>query len=178
MAFASDTVHGLSADVYFDGTQQRVFGDVVISVAKETLPLTANDEGNVNPVDVLRRGENVTVTVPFSDVSSKAVLSGIVFPFASGITGTGPTSGQTDVVLPKAQPGDSFRSIAKELRLVLRDGSATWIFPLAAATEVADLTLSEENQAVYAVTFATYRTTISGVETPFRIVSGSVVSGP
>lgn len=178
MAFASDTVHGLSADVYFDGTQRRIFGDVVISVDKQNLLLTANDEGNVNPVDVLRRGENVTVTVPFSDVSGKATLSGIVFPFASGITGSGPTSGQTDIVLPKAQPGDSFLGIAKELRLVMRDGSGTWIFPKAAATAVAELTLSEENQAAYAVTFSTYRVTISGVETPFRFVSGSVVTGP
>lgn len=173
-SFASNTVHGLSADVYFDSTAARVFGDIVISVAQENLPLTANDEGNVNPVEVLRRGEVVTVTVPLADATGLGVISGIVFPFSSTTAGA---SG-TEVLLPKAAPGDSVLAKGKELRLVSRDGSATWIFPKATVTDIADLALSEENQMVQAVTFTCFRTTVSGVETPFRIISGSVVTGP
>lgn len=178
--FATDTVHGLSADVYFgttplvpSGAQLRVFGDVLISTTVVSLDLTANDEGNVNPVAVLRRGDTHRITVPVSDASKLAILSGVVFPFATSVSGI---SG-TEVILPKAQPGDNFLNKAKQLRLVLRDGSATFIYPKAVVTEVQDLTLSEENQMAYAVTFTAFRTTISGVETPFKIISGSVVSG-
>jgi hypothetical protein len=174
MPFASDTVHGLSADVYYNAVQQRVFGDIVISSTIESLPLTANDEGNVNPVDVLRRGENVMVTVPFADASSIAAISGVYQPFSLARA----TTSGTEVVLPKAAAGDSFVDEAQELRLVLRDGSATWIFPAAVATDVADLTLSEENQMVQAITFQCFRSTVSGIETPFRILSGAVITGP
>jgi hypothetical protein len=174
MPFASDTVHGLSADVYYNSVQERVFGDVIISTALETLPLTANDEGNVNPVEVLRRGETVLVTVPFSDAFGLALISGVVQPFSTTVSGV---SG-VEVLLPKAAPGDSFVTEAKELRLVARDGSVTWIFPSAAVTEIADLTLSEESQVVQAVTFTCFRSTVSGVETPFRIISGSIITGP
>lgn len=172
--FASDTVHGLSADVYVGGTAQRVFGDIVVSVANEILNLTANDEGNANPVDVLRRGETVTVTCPLADATGLGTISGVVLPFATSVSGD---SG-VEVLLPKAAPGDSFLDQAVELRLVLRDGSATYIFPKAAVTEVQDLTMSEENQMVQGVVFTCYRTTVSGVETPLRVISGSVVTGP
>lgn len=174
MAFASDTVHGLSADVYYDSVPQRVFGDVVIGNTVESLPLTANDEGNVNPVDVLRRGDTVFVTVPFADAFGLGLISGVVQPFASTVSGL---SG-VEVLLPKAAPGDSFLDQAKELRLVSRDGAVTWIFPAAVVTEIADLALSEESQVVQAVTFTCFRTTVSGVETPFRIISGSIITGP
>ena len=174
MAFATNTVHGLSADVYFNSIQARVFGDVVISVAQENLPLTANDEGNVNPVEVLRRGETVSVTVPLADAAGLPTISGIVFPFS---TAAASASG-TMVLLPKAAPGDSVLAKGQELRLVSRDGTVTWIFPKATVTEIADLALSEENQMVQAVTFTCFRTTVSGVETPFKIISGSVVTGP
>lgn len=174
MAFATDTVHGLSADVYYKSTQHRVFGDIVVAVGNEILDLTANDEGNVNPVDTLRRGDRVQVTVPLSDATKLAVISGVVLPFATSVSGD---SG-VEVLLPKAVPGDSFQSKAGELRLVLRDGSATYIFPSAVVTEVQDLTMSEENQMVQGVVFTCYRTTVSGVETPVRVISGTVVTGP
>jgi hypothetical protein len=174
MPFASDTVHGLSADVYYNSVQQRVFGDVVIGTTLETLPLTANDEGNVNPVEVLRRGETVFVTVPFSDALGLALISGVIQPFSTTVSGV---SG-VEILLPKAAPGDSFLDEAQELRLVSRDGAATWIFPKAVVTEIADLALSEENQMVQAVTFTCFRDTVSGVETPFRIISGSIITGP
>lgn len=172
-SFASDTVHGLSADVYYNSVARRAFGDVVISTSIEVLPLTANDEGNVDPVDVLRRGDITTVTVPLADATGLGTISGIVHPFATSVSGV---SG-TEVLLPKAAAGDAYLAKAQELRLVTRDGSATWIFPKAVVTEVADLALSEENQMVQAVTFSCFRTTISGVETPFKIISGSVVTG-
>ncbi len=172
--FPTDTVHGLSCDVYFNSVAQRVFGDVVISTELAILELTANDEGNINPVDVLRRGDVTKVTVPLADSTGLATISGIVHPFASSLTGA---SG-VEVSLPKAAPGDSYLAKAKELRLVLRDGSATYIAAKAVVTEVADLNLSEENQMVQAVTFTLFRTVISGVETPFRVISGSVITGP
>ncbi len=173
-AFNSDTVHGLSADVYYNSVPLRVMGDIQFSVTKETLDLTANDEGNVNPVDVLRRGDVTNITVPVSDTLGLATISGVLFPFASTVSGV---SGM-EVLLPKAAPGDSFLTVAKELRLVLRDGSATIIAPKAAAVELADLALSEENQQVWAATFRCFRTLVSGVETPWRIISGSVITGP
>lgn len=173
-SFSSDTVHGLSADVYYNSVPLRVFGDVVFSVTKETLDLTANDEGNINPVDVLRRGDVTTITVPVSDTTGLPTISGVLFPFATSVTGA---SGD-EVLLPKAAPGDSFLAQAQELRLVLRDGSATIIAPKAAATALADLSLSEENQQAWAATFSCFRTTVSGVETPWRILSGSVITGP
>jgi hypothetical protein len=173
MAFATDTVHGLSADVYFGGTQVRVFGDVVWSTTLENLDLTANDEGNVNPVDTLRRGDTTMFTIPVSDSTGLPTLSGVIYPFATSQDGV---SG-TVVLLPKAVPGDSFRANAKELRIVARDGSMTLIAEKAAPVELGDVVLSEENQMVTPVTFQLYRTTISGVETPYRIYSGSVVSG-
>lgn len=174
MAFASDTVHGLSADVYYNSVQRRVFGDVIVSIGQEILDLTANDEGNVEPVDVLRRGDRVRVTVPLADATGLATVSGVVLPFSSTVSGD---SG-IEVLLPKAAPGDSFLDEALELRLVARDGSATFIFPKAVVTEVADLTLSEENQMVQGVTFTCFRDTVSGVETPVRMISGAVVTGP
>jgi len=173
MAFQTDTVHGLSCDVYIASGQHRVFGDVVIATALQVLPLTANDEGNVNPVQVLRRGETVTVTVPFANAMNLALMSGVVHPFATSVSGV---SG-IEVLLPKAQPGDDYLSEAQELRLVARDGSATWIFPKAVATEIGDLVMSEENQMVQPVTFTCFRVTISGVESPFKLISGTVISG-
>jgi hypothetical protein len=101
------------------------------------------------------------------------VISGIVHPFSSTVSGV---SG-TEVLLPKAAPGDGYLAKALELRLVTRDGSATWIFPKAVVTAIVDLTLSEENQMVQGVTFTCFRTTISGVESPFKIISGSVPTG-
>lgn len=177
--FPSDTVHGLSADVYYNFTAIRVFGDISVTVANTTLPLTANDEGNINPVNVLRRGDVSTVTVPIAETQNLATLSGVVFPFASSVlslgagSGLSGASGQSEVLLPKAQPGDDFLAKAQELRLVLRDGSATWVFPQAVATELGELTLSEENQQVFPTTFTCFRSTFSGVETPYRIISGS-----
>lgn len=176
--FATNTVHGLSADVYFNAsgaspTQLRVFGDIVLGMALEALNLTANDEGNVNPVEVLRRGETVTVVVPLSDATARSIVSGVVLPFSSNVSGvSGFWTG-----LPKAAPGDSFLNKAQELRLVTRDGSATWIFPKAVVTAIEDLTMSEENQMVQGVTFTCFRALISGMETPFLLYSGSVVSG-
>jgi len=172
-SFNSNTVHGLSADVYVSSGAVRVFGDVVLATALEKLDLTANDEGNVNPVQVLRRGETVTVTVPLADATGLATISGIVHPFATSVSGV---SG-VEVLLPKAQPGDDYLSEAQELRLVLRDGSATYIFPKAVVTEIGDLVMSEENQMVQPVTFTCFRVSISGVESPFKIISGTVVSG-
>lgn len=176
-SFPSDSVHGLSADVYFgptnSGVARRVFGDVQLAVALQKLDLTANDEGNVNPVQVLRRGEVVTVTCPFADATGFALITGVVQPFSTTVTGV---SG-LEIILPKAQPGDDFLSEAQELRLVLRDGSATWIFPKAVVTEIGDLVMSEENQMVQPCTFTCFRVSISGSESPFKIISGSVVSG-
>lgn len=174
MPFGTDTVHGLSADVYFDSNPVRVMGDVVVSLGQEILDLTANDEGQVEPVDTLRRGDRMRVTVPISDALGLATVSGVVLPFATAINGA---SG-VEVLFPKAVPGDSFLDKAKELRLVTRNGAATYIFPKAVAVEVADLTLSETAQAVQAVTFACFRDTVSGIETPVRMLSGSVVTGP
>jgi hypothetical protein len=76
-------------------------------------------------------------------------------------------------VLPKAAPGDNFRTVAKELVLVTRDGTATWTFPLAAVVELEELTMAEDEQTAWTATFQAYRTTISGVETPFYVQSGS-----
>lgn len=173
-SFASDTVHGLSADVYYNSVALRVFGDIEFAVSQETLQLTANDEGNVNPVDELRRGDVTTITVPISDTFGLPTLSGVTFPFATSVTGD---SG-AEVLLPKAAPGDSFLAKAKELRLVLRDGSATIICAKAAPVALESVTLAEESQQAWALTFTCYRTTVSGVETPWRILSGSVVTGP
>lgn len=172
--FATDTVHGLSADVYYDSVAVRTAGDVTISITPEVLELTANDEGMFNPVNVLRRGETVTVGVPLSDVTGLTTISGIALPFSSNVTGA---SG-VEVLLPKSVPGDDYLSKAKELRLVARDGSATFIFPLAVVAELDDLALSEENQAVWGATFRCFNSTVSGVETPLRVISGSVITGP
>lgn len=174
VSFPSDTVHGLSADVYFDSVARRSFGDVVLSTELSILELTANDEGNINPVEVLRRGDVTRVTVPLADATGLSTISGVVQPFATVVSGA---SGD-EIVVPKAAPGDSYLSKAKELRLVLRDGSATVIAPKAVVTAIEDLTLSEENQMVQGVTFTLFRSTISGVESPYRIVSGSHVTGP
>jgi hypothetical protein len=172
-SFATDTVHGLSADVYFNSIAQRVFGDIVWSTTLEILDLTANDEGNVNPVDTLRRGDVTRITVPLSDSTGLGTLSGTIYPFATSTAGV---SG-TVVLLPKAAVGDSYLTVAKELRLVARDGSFTLIAAAASVVEVGDVVLSEENQMVSPVTFQLFRTTISGVETPYRIYSGAVVTG-
>jgi hypothetical protein len=173
-SFANDTVHGLSADVYYDSVAVRTQGDVTISLAPEVLELTANDEGGFNPVNILRRGESVTVGVPIADATGLATVSGIVLPFSSTVSGA---SG-VEVLLPKSVPGDDYLSKAKELRLVARDGSATFIFPKAVCTELDDLALSEENQTVWGATFRCFNDTVSGVETPLRVLSGSVVTGP
>lgn len=176
--FATTTVHGLSCDVYFNGVAVRVFGDVVIAQTNEILELTANDEGNVNPVNVMRRGDRHTVTVPIADATGLFTTSGIVNPFASGVTSvSGTTSGLTMIMLPKAQPGDNYLAKARELRLVLRDSSQTRIYPLAVVTEIEDLTLSEENQMVQGAVFQAFRVLVSGMETPFIAVSGVVLSG-
>ena len=173
-SFATDTVHGLSADVYYDSVAVRSQGDVTISVAPEVLELTANDEGGFNPVNILRRGESITVGIPLADVTGLSTISGIILPFSSTVSGA---SG-TEVLLPKSVPGDDYLSKAKELRLVARDGSATFIFPKAVVTELDDLALSEENQNVWGATFRCFNSTVSGVETPVRVLSGSVVTGP
>jgi hypothetical protein len=172
--FASDTVHGLSADVYFNSIARRTFGDVVWSTELNTLDLTANDLGAVEPVQVLRRGDVTRVTVPLSDTTGIATLSGVVLPFASGVS-AGPASG--GLVLPVAVPGDDYLSKAQELRLVARDGSFTLIAPSAAVVEIEDLALSEENQNVYGVTFQLFRATISGQSTPYLLISGSHATG-
>jgi hypothetical protein len=182
--FTSTTVHGLSADLYFGTagtpTAHRTVGDITISVTQEQLPLTANDEGMVNPIQNLRRGEVVTVTAPLGDSTRVETLSGLIYPFASGST----TSGGVPVVgLPKSVPGDDYLSKAQELRLVLRDGSSTWVFPSGVITELAELALSEENQNVYAATFTCYNATLtlsgglSGTVSPFFILSGSHPTG-
>jgi len=171
--FPSDTVHGLSADVYFGGVALRVFGDIVVSTELSILELTANDEGNINPVDVLRRGDVTRVTVPLADATGFATISGVILPFSTVVSGV---SG-FEILVPKAQPGDSYLDQADELRLVLRDGSMTLIAPNAVVTAVEDLTLSEENQMVWAATFTLFRTPISGVESPYKLISGSVVTG-
>ncbi len=172
--FPTDTVHGLSADVYFDSVARRTFGDVVWSTDLTVLDLTANDEGNINPVETLRRGEVTRITCPLSDVGGLATLSGVVFPFATSLTGD---SG-VEVQFPKAAPGDSYLTQAKELRLVARDKSFTLIAAKAAPVEIGDVVMSEENQQVFPVTFQLYNTTISGAEMPYRIISGSVITGP
>lgn len=172
--FATDTVHGLSADVYYDSVAVRTHGDITLSINPEALELTANDEGGFNPVNVLRRGETVTVGVPIADVTGLATVSGILLPFSSTVSGA---SG-TEVLLPKSVPGDDYLSKAKELRLVLRDGSATFIFPKAVCTNLDDLNLSEGNQAVWGATFRCFNDTVSGVSTPLRVLSGQVVTGP
>jgi hypothetical protein len=168
--FNDDTVHGLTADVYFNDTPVRTVGEQTLNITQERLPLTANDEGMVNPVADLRRGDMTTITVGVADAYGLATLSGVILGFASGVT-SGPTSGA--IVLPKAAPGDNFLNIAGELRLVMRDGSSTWVFEQAAAVEIGELTLSEEEQTVWPVTFQAYRFTHSGVETPFYVLSGS-----
>jgi hypothetical protein len=173
-SFPTDTVHGLSADVYYDSVAVRSAGEITISVAPEVLELTANDEGMFNPVNVMRRGESITVGVPLSDVTGLATISGIALPFASTVSGA---SG-TEVLLPKSVPGDDYLSKAKELRLVARDGSATFIFPKAVVTALDDLALSEEAQNIWGATFRCFMSTVSGVETPVRVLSGSVVTGP
>lgn len=174
MPFATDTVHGLSADVYVAGVQQRIFGDVVIAVSQEVLDLTANDEGNLNPVDALFRGQNIQVTVPYADTQGLPTISGVTFPFATSVD----SASGAMVLFPKPAAGDSLLDQAAELRLVARDGSATWIFASAAPAEYGDLVMSEENQQVLPVTYRCFRTTISGVETPVQILSGSVITGP
>lgn len=173
-SFATDTVHGLSADVYYKGSAVRIFGDISLSVTEERLDLTANDEGNVNPVDSLRRGDALTVTIPISDTDGLPTLSGVVFPFSDGSedTSVSGASGK-EVMLPKAQPGDSYLAKAGELRLVTRDGSATWIMEKAVPTERGEMVMSEESQRVFPTTFTCYRFTHSGAETPFYVVSGS-----
>jgi hypothetical protein len=176
--FATNTVHGLSCDAYFDGVAVRLFGDVVVAQTNESLPLTANDEGNVNPVAVLRRGDMHQITLPVADATGLFTTSGLTNPFASGVTSvSGTTSGQTMILLPKAQPGDNYLNKAKELRLVLRDGSETRIYPKAVCIELEDLTMSEEKQMVQGAVFQAFRVLVSGVETPFVLVSGSVISG-
>lgn len=174
MAFASDTVHGLSADVYFQSSQLRVFGEIVLAITPEVLDLTANDEGNFNPVATLRRGESAVVTVPLSDTTGLATVSGTILPFSTNVSGA---SG-IEVHLPKSQPGDNYRDQAGELRLVLRDGSATFIFPSAVVTTLEDLSLAEDAQQAWAVGFRCYNATVSGSEILFRVISGSVVTGP
>lgn len=174
MAFASDTVHGLSADVYYKSSQIRVFGEVTVGVALEVLELTANDEGAFNPVNVLRRGEGVTVGIPIASTTNLATISGVILPFSSNVSGA---SG-IEVLLPKSSPGDDYLSQAGELRLVARDGSATFIFPSAVVTELDDLGMAEDAQQVWGVTFRCFNATVSGVETPLRVISGSVVTGP
>lgn len=168
--FNSDTVHGLSADVYYGGVARRTWGDVVWSTELNTLELTANDKGAVEPVQVLRRGDVTRVTVPLTDTGGIGTLSGVVLPFASGIT-AGPASGA--IVLPVSVPGDDYLSQAAELRLVARDGSFTLVAPSAVVVEIDDLALSEENQSVLAVTFQLFRATISGQSSPYLIISGS-----
>lgn len=174
MAFATTTVHGLSADVYYNSVAVRTAGDITITITPEILDLTANDEGMFNPVNSMRRGETVTVGIPVSDSTGLATVSAIMQPFSSTVSGD---SG-IEVLLPKSVPGDDYLSKAKELRVVARDGSATWIFPKAVATELDDLTLSEENQNIWQATFRCFNSTVSGVETPYRVISGSVVTGP
>jgi hypothetical protein len=173
-SFNTNTVHGLSADVYYDSVAVRTAGDVTLSISPEVLELTANDEGMFNPVNVMRRGETVTVGVPLADATGLGTISGIVLPFASTVSGA---SG-IEVLLPKSVPGDDYLSKAKELRLVARDGSATFIFPKAVVTELDDLTLSEEGQVIWGATFRCFNSTVSGVETPVRVLSGSVITGP
>lgn len=172
--FNSDTVHGLSADVYYNSVAVRTAGDITITISPEVLELTANDEGMFNPVNAMRRGETVTVGVPISDATGLATVSAITLPFSSTVTGA---SG-VEVLLPKSVPGDDYLSKTQELRVVARDGSATWIFGAAVVTELDDLTLSEENQNVWGATFRCFNTTVSGVETPYRVISGSVITGP
>lgn len=172
--FNSDTVHGLSADVYYNSVAVRTAGDITITISPEVLELTANDEGMFNPVNVMRRGETVTVGVPISDATGLATVSAITLPFSSVVTGA---SGD-EVLLPKSVPGDDYLSKSQELRVVARDGSATWIFGAAVVTELDDLTLSEENQNVWGATFRCFNTTVSGVETPYRVISGAVITGP
>jgi hypothetical protein len=155
--FAPDTVHGLSADVYFNGQPVRVLGGVLFNHAIEKLDLTANDEGAIGPVKTLRRGDATTVTVPLTDTL--------------GLATWGPTSGA--IVLPKAQPGDDYLEEAHELRLVTRDGAATLVFSSAVVTELDELEMNEEDQQVWAATFTCYRFTHSGQSTPFYILSGS-----
>lgn len=173
--FSSDTVHGLSADVYFGTgptpTAVRTFGDVVWSTELNTLPLTANDQGAIEPVKVLRRGDVTRITVPVSDTTGLATISGVWNHFASGVAASGQST--SGLVLPVAVPGDDYLDKAQELRVVARDGSFTLIAPKAAVVEIADLSLSEENQSVIAATFQCFRTTISGVESPYLLVSGS-----
>ena len=172
--YSPDEVHGLSADVYFNAIARRTFGDISWSTELNTLPLTANDQGAVEPVQVLRRGDVTRVTVPLSDTTGLPTLSGVVLPFASGITAGAASGG---LVLPVAVPGDDYLSKAQELRLVARDGSFTMIAPSAAVVEIEDLAMSEENQAVYAVTFQLFRATISGQSTPYVLMSGSHSTG-
>jgi hypothetical protein len=107
-------------------------------------------------------------------VTGLGTISGIMLPFSSTVSGA---SG-IEVLLPKSVPGDNYLAQAKELRVVARDGSATFIFPLAVVTALDDLALSEENQNVWGATFQCFNSTISGVETPVRVLSGSVVTGP
>ena len=171
MSFDTNTVHGLSADVYFKSVQRRVFGDVVWSTDKNILELTANDQGAIEPVTVLRRGDVTRITVPLSDTGGMATLSGVVFPFASGVEVSGATP--NGFVLPVASPGDNYLDQAGELRIVARDGSFTLIAPIAVVVEVEDIALSEENQSVVAATFQLFRSTISGVESPYLVISGS-----
>jgi len=170
-SFASDTVHGLSADVYFNSIARRTFGDVVWSTEFNTLPLTANDKGAIEPVQVLRRGDVTRITVPLSDTTGLATASGVWLPFASGVAVSGETT--SGLVLEVAQPGDDYLSKAQELRLVARDGSFTLLAPSAVVVEVEDIGLSEENQSVVAATFQLFRSTISGVESPYLLISGS-----
>jgi len=174
--FASNTVHGLSADVYFKSIPVRVFGDVTITVEPAVLELTANDEGAFNPVEVFRRGDSVTVGIPVADTLGLATLSGVLMPFASLSVISGAVSG---IVLPKPTPGQSFLGKAGELRLVCRDGSATWVFPSGVCFALEELAMSEENQMIWGATFRCFNATISGgVVTPFYVLSGSVVTGP
>jgi hypothetical protein len=174
--FASNTVHGLSADVYFKGVTVRVFGDVTINIEPSVLELTANDEGAFNPVDVFRRGDSVTVGIPVADALGLATMSGVLFPFGTLSVISGAVSG---IILPKPTPGQSYLSKAGELRLVCRDGSATWVFPSGVCFALEELAMSEENQMVWGATFRCFNATISGgVVTPFYVLSGSVVTGP
>lgn len=169
--FPTDSVHGLSADVYFAGTPVRVFGEITLNIAPETLPLTANDEGAFNPVAILRRGESVTIGVPVADTTGLPVMSGVTMPFASGLTTSGALSGA--IVLPKSVPGDNYLDHAEKLVLVTRDGSATFVFPAAVCVALDELTMFEDAQMVWGATFQAFNTTVSGVETPFYVLSGS-----
>lgn len=134
-------------DIYFDGqTLGHTQGGLSINVSRNSFDVNVNDFGPNVSVSKVSLGTGATIEIPLAQYSVSVLEKCI--PEALVVSGTSLYVGDTT--------GTNFLTLAKELKVVPRDGSPQWTFPAAAVTEELTVPFALDEQTIINATFTAF----------------------